>query len=163
MSEASRGGLPDLGSTIDMIEQQQDKLADFQRRIAETSTVVDSRNKALTVTLDGHGELQDLKFNTTAYRSMAPAELSALILETLQKARGQSLDTMQEVMDDAGVGGNVNVKDLTSEETDFSAVLGKIMEPSVDALQELDASTGRSDGNAPGRQEADADDGWERR
>lgn len=158
MPEGSRGGLPDLGSTIDMIEEQQTKLADFQRKIAETTTVVDSRNKMLTVTLDGNGELRDLKFNTTGYRSMAAAELSAVILETLQKARGQSLETMQEVMDDAGVAGNVNVKDLTSEDADFSAVLGKVMEPSMELMREAGATSAK-----PSQQQPGEDDGWERR
>lgn len=158
MSEGSRSGLPDLGSTIDMIEEQQAKLADFQQKIAETTTVVDSRNKMLTVTLDGNGELRDLKFNTTGYRSMAPAELSAVILETLQKARGQSMETMQEVMDDAGIGGNINVKDLTSEDADFSAVLGKVMEPSMELMREAGGT-----GAKPSQQQPDDDDGWERR
>lgn len=158
MADDFRASLPDLDSAIEMVEQEQAKLAEFQRKIAETSTVVDSPKKMLTVTLDGNGELQDLRFNTTGYRSMAPAELAATITETLQKARSQSLQTMQAHMDDAGMPGNVGVRDLTSADTDFSAVLGKIMEPSMELM--------RRTGDAPGRPQQhhhpDEDDGWER-
>lgn len=147
------GELPDLGSALEMIEKEQAKLGDFQRKIAETTTVVESRNKMLTVTLDGNGELQDLKFNTTAYRSMAPAELAAAITETLHKAREQSLQTMQELMNGTGVPGSVDVKDLTSGEADFASVLGKIVEPSMQLLRETEKW----------QQHTDEDDGWEHR
>lgn len=157
-SESFRGNLPSLGSAIDMLEEEQAKLTEFQRKVSETSTVVESRNKMLSVTMDGNGELQELKFNTTAYRSMAPAELSSVITETLQKARNQSLQTMQELMGGTGVPGGIDVKDLASGEADFATVLGKIMEPSMDLMREASGTP-----ETKPEPEQEDDDGWERR
>ncbi|MGP4017782.1 YbaB/EbfC family nucleoid-associated protein [Saccharopolyspora sp. 5N708] len=151
-----RDDFPDLGSALEMFEQEQAKLAEFQRRLAETSTVVESRNHLLTVTLDGNGELSELKFNTTAYRSMAPAELASVITETLQKARAQSLRTMQELM--GGPVAGLDINEIATGEADLAAVLGKVMEPSLRLVQEAGGPP------APRRAERDdsENDGWER-
>lgn len=150
-----RGELPDLGSALEVFEEEQRKLAEFQRKLAETSTVVDSPKKLLTITLDGNGELSELKFNTTGYRSMAPAELSAVITETLQKARRQSLETMQEIMDNPLGGADLN--DIASGQADLANVLGKVMEPSLNLMREAngESKTERTDVPEDG-------DGWER-
>lgn len=157
MSDGSRADPTDLSSAIEMVAQEQAKLADFQRRLGEVGTVVESRNKLLTVTLDGNGELRDIKFTTTAYRSMAPAELSATILETLQKARSQNLRAVQELMDEAGVSDDLDVRDLTSGDADFSAVLGKTAKPAEPSGEAPHRSRGR-----PGLLGSAEDDGWER-
>ncbi|MCI2417470.1 YbaB/EbfC family nucleoid-associated protein [Saccharopolyspora sp. K220] len=154
-SRFSQGDLPDLGSALELFEQEQAKLADFQQKLAETSTVVDSRNRMLTVTLDGSGELSDLKFNTTAYRTMAPAELSALILETLRKARSQSFQTMQELMGGGPLQG-LDIEEIATGQADLAAVLGKVMGPSLEAVQEAGGI------GAPKRTDDTDDDGWER-
>jgi DNA-binding protein YbaB len=153
----SRDGLPDLGSAIDVFEQEQAKLADFQRKLAETTTVVDSRNRVMTVTLDGNGELTDIKFNTSAYRSMPPAELGSLILETVQKARMQSLQTMQELMGGPVIPG-MELNELASGQADLAGVLGKVMEPSLNLVRE---ASGRPVPAKPDYDDED-DDGWER-
>lgn len=156
----SGGGMPDLGAAIEAFEQEQAKLADFQRKLSETTTVVESKNHMITVTLDGNGELSDLKFNTTAYRSMAPAELAAAITEVLQQARQQSLKTMQELMGGSPVPG-YELDELASGEADLAAVLGKVMEPSLNLVREAGG-----DSPAAAKQPLehdDDDDGWERR
>lgn len=154
-TDGSRADPPDLDSAIEMVEREQARLADFQRRIGEVGTVVESRNKMLAVTLGGNGELRDIRFNTTAYRAMAPAELSATILETLQKARSQNLRTVQELMDEAGVSDDLDARELTSGDANFSAVLGKTAAPPAEVLRQGGSTPGRSD-------RPDNDDGWER-
>lgn len=51
-----------------------------------------SKRKLLSVTVGLAGELQSLTFNGEAYRSLAPAELSALIVETVAAARQSAHD-----------------------------------------------------------------------
>ncbi|WP_243791922.1 YbaB/EbfC family nucleoid-associated protein [Saccharopolyspora gloriosae] len=162
----SKDGLPDLGSAIQAFEEEQAKLTEFQRKLAETTTVVESRNHMVTVTLDGNGELSELKFNTTAYRSMAPAQLSAAITEVLQQARQESLETMQKLMGRSPVPG-YELSDLTSGQADLAEVLGKIMEPSLNLVSELEGNADHeADGKTPESPQTarhdDEDDGWER-
>ncbi|WP_017975489.1 YbaB/EbfC family nucleoid-associated protein [Actinopolyspora halophila] len=153
-SEGFRREMPDLNSALEVFEEEQRKLAEFQRKLAETTTVVDAPKKLFTVTLDGNGELTELKFNTTGYRSMPPAELSALITETLQKARRQSLETMQELMGSPMGGADLN--DLASGQADLADVLGKVMEPSLDLVRE-------ANGDSPSKDtDRTEDDGWDR-
>ena len=76
------------------------------RRVSETS-----KDHLVTAVIGHGGALVDLKFNTTAYRSMAPAELAAVVRETVERARGRMqqelLDTVEPLMP-----GRVRVRDV---------------------------------------------------
>lgn len=48
-----------------------------------------SKDHLVTATVGAGGALVDLKFNTTAYRSMAPAELAEVVRQTIEAARGR--------------------------------------------------------------------------
>ncbi|GAB6901839.1 YbaB/EbfC family nucleoid-associated protein [Kineosporia succinea] len=49
------------------------------------------KNKMFTVTVGGRGEVQDITFRASAYRSLAPAELGKLLVETIEEARSQAI------------------------------------------------------------------------
>ncbi|GAA0512535.1 hypothetical protein GCM10011581_02890 [Saccharopolyspora subtropica] len=138
------GDLPDLNSAYAEFERQQRELTEFQRKLATTTTTLNSANRMITVTLDGQGELKQVKFNTTAYRSMAPAELSAMVTDTLQRARAQSLETIQRLMGNQL--GEVDLTDLANGTADLGDVLGTLLEPVL--------GTGN-------RAPDDEDDGWD--
>lgn len=46
-----------------------------------------SRDHLVTATVGAGGALLELKFNTTRYRTMAPAELATAVREVVEKAR----------------------------------------------------------------------------
>ncbi|CAL9378577.1 hypothetical protein SUDANB121_01018 [Nocardiopsis dassonvillei] len=48
-----------------------------------------AKNRLVAATVDGTGRLTELKFHTDGYRSMAPAELSAAIVEVVGRAQRQ--------------------------------------------------------------------------
>lgn len=48
-----------------------------------------AKNRLVAATVDGTGRLTELKFHTEGYRSMAPAELSAAIVEVVGRAQQQ--------------------------------------------------------------------------
>jgi DNA-binding protein YbaB len=64
---------------------------DLRRQTSEAVFKATPKNKMLTVTVGGQGELQSLVFRGDAYRSLAPAELAQLIVKTVEEARQQSL------------------------------------------------------------------------
>jgi DNA-binding protein YbaB len=72
------------------LRERREAMARIQRDLAEARFTVDSKNRAVSVTVDSRGEPVDIKFRTSSYRSMAPAELSQLLLETIKAARDEA-------------------------------------------------------------------------
>lgn len=79
-----------------LFDEKRSKLADHRQFMAESTHTVQAKNKTLSMTFDGHGELTSMKFLDTRFRSMAPAELAHLIVETLRTGRAQCLDKISE-------------------------------------------------------------------
>jgi DNA-binding protein YbaB len=77
--------LADLG-------RQREAVGTFQQELAEATTTVAPRNRSISVTVDGQGELVDIKFPSQSYRTMAPAELGRLIVDTVTEARAEARD-----------------------------------------------------------------------
>ncbi len=66
---------------------------DIRRRAVEASFTATPKNKMFTVTVGGQGELRNIVFRGDAYRSLAPAELARLIVDTVALARDESMST----------------------------------------------------------------------
>lgn len=83
-------------------------LADFQRartdalrmrdRLATATATATSDDGLVTATVTASGEVSGLKFNGTAYRRMAPAELSQAILGSIKAARSGVTAQFRDVM-----------------------------------------------------------------
>ncbi|MCM4084241.1 YbaB/EbfC family nucleoid-associated protein [Paractinoplanes hotanensis] len=80
-------------------EEQKRAVETFEKAVAEAETTVTAKNRAVSVTVDGRGDLTDVKFPTNAYRTMAPAELSSLLVETVTSARDQARAGMNELLE----------------------------------------------------------------
>ncbi|MEU4339263.1 YbaB/EbfC family nucleoid-associated protein [Micromonospora lupini] len=88
MTEYAAGAIADHQRAVD----------EFEKRVEESRTSVTAKNRAVVATVDGRGDLTDLKFPTRAYRAMAPAELSALLVETVAAARDQARAEMNQLV-----------------------------------------------------------------
>jgi DNA-binding protein YbaB len=83
-----------MSSLQDQIDQL---MADFDRttkaidsmskELNAASHTKRSKNRMVSVTVDSKGGITDLTFHTTAYRTMAQAELSQLLLSVIEEAR----------------------------------------------------------------------------
>lgn len=80
------------------LEHSQAAITAIQDELAAGSTTVTSKNRAVEVTVDGHGAVTEIKFPTKAYRTMAPAELGSLLVETLGEARRESEEAATNLM-----------------------------------------------------------------
>jgi DNA-binding protein YbaB len=109
-------------------EGEQRKLTDLQQKMEEDSSTVRSKDRSLSMTFDGRGELTGMKFHGTKFRSMAPAELAHLIVETVRAGRTQYLEKMSEDMGELMPG--LNFADLASGQ----ANPGKILESMFGSL-----------------------------
>lgn len=76
--------LAEMRSALDGVQAAAERV---RRRVREQRTSVEDKDKLLTVTVGGHGELAQIAFNGDAYRRLAPAELAELIVATARTAR----------------------------------------------------------------------------
>lgn len=92
-----------------MREQMEAELARLQttmRELEETNANLESateevtaKNRLVTATVDATGRLIELKFHTDGYRSMAPAELSAALIEVIDRAQQKMADRIAKAYD----------------------------------------------------------------
>lgn len=85
-----------VASLHDQLDEAVRELRAFQARMLETreemrrtSVAVRSKDRSLTVTLGARGEVRGIAFHGGSYRAMAPAELSAVLVETLNAAHSE--------------------------------------------------------------------------
>jgi DNA-binding protein YbaB len=69
------------------LREQQAKLAEATAELQASTASVTSKDRMVTAVVGGQGQVVSLTFNTTAYRSMAPAELSKVLTDVLNEAR----------------------------------------------------------------------------
>jgi DNA-binding protein YbaB len=81
-------------SFTEQIEQAMTRLRAQQERVAEvtaelnaSTASVTSKDRMVTVKVGPQGQLVSLTFHTTDYRTMAPAQLSAVLTDVLNQAR----------------------------------------------------------------------------
>jgi len=73
------------------LRAQREKIREFDAAMAVRKTVVTSKNRMVSATVDSKGKLVELSFKGNRYRSMAPAELASLIVETVGTAQENAL------------------------------------------------------------------------
>jgi DNA-binding protein YbaB len=73
-------------------ERSQTAIAAIRDELADSTTTVTSKNRAVQVTVDGHGEVTEISFPTKKYRTMAPAEFGSLLVATLAEARQEAVE-----------------------------------------------------------------------
>jgi DNA-binding protein YbaB len=96
--ERGRFKAGDVDAALAALAEERRRLEELQEKVAETSTVVHSKDRVLSATFDGRGELNTLTFNGTKYRRLAPAELAAMIKDTLAAGRSQALEKLGSMM-----------------------------------------------------------------
>lgn len=110
------------------LEREQRKLSDITKTMSEATTTVKAKDRSLTVDFDGRGEITAISFHGTKYRGMAPAELSHVLLETIQSGRAQCLQKLTDAMGEDILPG-VNFADLASGRMNAEEILDKVVSP----------------------------------
>jgi DNA-binding protein YbaB len=146
--EARPRGSGQLEAMFGMLADEQRKIAEFQRKMAEASTVVESPNKMITATFDGRGELVKLTVNNTKFRTMAPEELASMLTDTLKRGRTAAFGKMDQ-MSGGDVLPGVKFGDLAAGKLDINEVVGTLMSSAIDLptiAQAVKRETSRGDG-----------------
>jgi len=72
------------------MRQTEERLAATRKQIEEARVTARSADNMITAVVDGQGELLSVTFATAKWRKMAPAELGAALVKTINKAREDS-------------------------------------------------------------------------
>jgi DNA-binding protein YbaB len=80
-----------IAGAMEEIRKQQRKLVELRDELRDVSVSSRSKDRMLTVTMGPGGEVKEIKFHTD-YRSMAPAQFSAVLAETINSARRELTD-----------------------------------------------------------------------
>ena len=129
-----------------MAEFERNKAAieDLQNGLAATHTTISPKNRSISVTVDGQGELTEVKFPSNAYRGMSPAQLGSLIVDTVtearEEARRKSIGMFQSLLP-AGL----PVGDMLSGPVDFDDVMEQITDLVRDAQSTIRKMTKEDD------------------
>lgn len=116
-----------VDEAMSVLDRERGKLAELGK-VWEEQTTIRAKDHSLTMTFDGRGELLELTFNGTKYRSMAPTQLAHTIVETLQRGRAESMARVTEVMGDDAVGG-LDIAGLASGKVDPLAMVNELIGP----------------------------------
>jgi DNA-binding protein YbaB len=74
---------------VNELRSSQERLRSLRDQMQSKTTKVTSKDGMVTVTLDGRSEVSSIAFNTAKFRRMAPAELGAMLVETISRARSE--------------------------------------------------------------------------
>jgi hypothetical protein len=93
-----------------------------QRRLREVSASATSPQGLVTIQVDAQGEVRAIVFNSKDYRTMAPAELAHVLVDTIGRARKSVVQQLVEVLPMTSFGG-VSVPDMLGGQVDWDRVL----------------------------------------
>jgi DNA-binding protein YbaB len=89
----------------EQVEQAMTRLTEHRARMEEVraemktaNASVTSKDRMVTAVVGAQGQVVSLTFHTTAYRSMAPAELGAALVDVLNEARARIGDEVLATM-----------------------------------------------------------------
>ncbi|MFG2910189.1 YbaB/EbfC family nucleoid-associated protein [Kitasatospora sp. NPDC048286] len=123
-----------LNQAMASLAEQQEKLAESTRRMQAMTAAATSKDRMVTAKVGPQGELLALNFHTTAYQSMAPAELSAVLKDVLNEARARMGDQLTaEMRGFEGVGETLRMN-FTGERGDEEELFGGGGALDLDAL-----------------------------
>jgi DNA-binding protein YbaB len=109
------------------IEKQREAAAGLDRDLGDARHTALAKNRAVSVTVDGRGELVEVRFPTSAYRSMAPAELGDLLVTQVAEAQRQARTASMQMMTSllpSGLGSLDGTADLGTAMADAAKMFG---------------------------------------
>ncbi|MET8281672.1 YbaB/EbfC family nucleoid-associated protein [Micromonospora sp. NPDC005174] len=118
-------------AALQTLAEERERLGRMHERMAEGTTTT-SKDRMLSVAVNARGEILKLTFHNTRYRQMAPAELAALVTETIAAARVESLTQLTDVAGEVLPG--ISFQDLAGGRVDLERMVSSFLGASLDVL-----------------------------
>jgi hypothetical protein len=151
MSKAQADRMVDEAMSV--LDRERGKLAELGKVWGEQTTIR-AKDQSLTMTFDGRGELLDLAFMGTKFRTMAPAQLAHTIMETLQRGRAESMARINEVMGTDAVEG-FDIAGLTSGKLDPLEMVNELIAPMMRGFDGIADQIAPGTGTKSGERKSD--------
>ena len=90
-----------MSDVLGRLDKRRDDVVRVHQTLDEVTSTVRSRRRQVSATVDARGELDDLKFHGQTYKSMEPADLAKVIIETIKQARDEARAQMWSSLADA--------------------------------------------------------------
>lgn len=108
-----------LGEAMNELIAFQGKLSAARGEAEEATVSVLSKDRSLTVVIAGKGNLRELKFHGTEYGVMPPAQLSAVLVATINEAREKLAIKVQKIFEPlAGFGSKLGTSMIGGTDLD---------------------------------------------
>jgi DNA-binding protein YbaB len=78
-----------FGKAMEELQHTQDGLSAVREKIQRKPIKVTTKDGMISITLDAGGDVASIVFNTQKFRRMAPAELGAVLVEAITRARAE--------------------------------------------------------------------------
>ncbi|MEV6734336.1 MULTISPECIES: YbaB/EbfC family nucleoid-associated protein [unclassified Streptomyces] len=78
-----------IAQSMAQFEERRAQIMDLQREFQTASVTVTAKDRSVEVTVDAQGNVTGLRFPNSKYRSLPPAELAAVLMQTMGEARTQ--------------------------------------------------------------------------
>ncbi|MFE0019818.1 YbaB/EbfC family DNA-binding protein [Amycolatopsis sp. NPDC059021] len=109
------------------LDAEKRRMQEFEVK-SEESTTTRAKDRSLSVSFNGRGELTELKFHGTKYREMPPAQLAHVIVETMTAARVEAITKMSSLMGSELLP-NVDFAGLATGKVKVSEIFDELMAP----------------------------------
>jgi len=136
----SSAGYDLIRQAAEDLDRKQRRLREIRAELAGTATKVSSVDNTLVVELDAVGELASIKFNSQKFRRMAPAELSALLVDTIKRARAENRDRVLSAYQDVMPAG---LRELVTGATSLDELFDKARIEADEMVADLRPPAGR--------------------
>jgi len=104
------------------MDKQRNDLVRLSRGIDEFTGDARSKRRQVSATVDARGEIVELKFHGTSYRSLPPTELANVIVDTIREAKAAAQAHMWDELGDVLPHG-ADMADVVSGKHDWSGSL----------------------------------------
>ncbi|MEN8651635.1 YbaB/EbfC family nucleoid-associated protein [Streptomyces sp. 21So2-11] len=86
-----------LAEALAEFEETRAKLSEAGAAAARISATVMSKDRSVEATVGAQGQLTNLRFPSTQYRTMPPAQLASVLMATIGAARTQATEQLMDV------------------------------------------------------------------
>jgi DNA-binding protein YbaB len=117
----------------ELLAAEQRKLHDLDKKVEQEKTVVHAKDRSLSMTFDGRGELTSMTFNGEKYRKLAPPALAHTIVETFRAGRTESMEKLSGMMG-APVLPGLDFKGLATGKVSPAEIFDSLLSPALEAM-----------------------------
>jgi DNA-binding protein YbaB len=114
-------------------EQRRARLRDAQRELGAVTATATAPRRVVKITVGRGGAVTEVKFPTSVYKNMTPAELATVVMQTIEQARSQVLDRAAELLKPTLPPG-IDARKLVAGETDLDSLVDARTNP-LDAAE----------------------------